>query len=171
MSITNAITALQEMLRLIAGCVEGIPSLIPDGTFGSQTEACVKAFQKEAGLPVTGKVDLITWNIITEAYTSCLLHVSDPQPLMIRFPTEMVLSPGAENLYVYLAQAILLALSKKYHNLSASSVTGVYDKSTAAAVQQLQKILQLEETGIIDREVWNRLIGLYQASAPETFPS
>ncbi|GAW93667.1 peptidoglycan-binding protein LysM [Calderihabitans maritimus] len=32
-----------------------------DGIFGPRTEAAVKAFQRQKGLPVTGVVDTNTW--------------------------------------------------------------------------------------------------------------
>ena len=39
------------------------------GLFGSQTRESVMAFQREFGLPVTGRVDINTWNRIASLYS------------------------------------------------------------------------------------------------------
>lgn len=43
---------------------DGLPeaSLTPDGRYGPRTAEAVRAFQRTRGLPVTGSVDLATWN-------------------------------------------------------------------------------------------------------------
>lgn len=47
----------QRLLKWNPAC---LPEYGPDGDFGSETEAAVKAFQKEKGLPVTGVYDAAT---------------------------------------------------------------------------------------------------------------
>ena len=59
---------LQQYLSYIASVLEGLPPAEPDGIFGPETEAAVKAFQEFFGIDVTGIVDEYTWNRIVITY-------------------------------------------------------------------------------------------------------
>lgn len=63
------VSYLQEYLSLIAGTFPSIPSVPVTGLFGSQTREAVMAFQREFGLPVTGRVNVVTWNRIASLYS------------------------------------------------------------------------------------------------------
>lgn len=63
------VSYLQEYLSLIAGTFPSIPSVPVTGLFGSQTREAVMAFQREFGLPVTGRVDVVTWNRIASLFS------------------------------------------------------------------------------------------------------
>ena len=59
---------LQEYLAAIAPVFPDIPSVTPDGIFGTRTRNAVIAFQEEFGLPINGRVGAITWAAIADVY-------------------------------------------------------------------------------------------------------
>ena len=62
----NAVTTVQENLRKIAADDPEIPSVEVTGIYDEATEAAVRAFQRQTGIPENGSVGAITWsNIIT----------------------------------------------------------------------------------------------------------
>ena len=46
------------------------------GLFGAQTREAVMAFQQEFGLPVTGRVNVVTWDAIASLYSDLSLGKS-----------------------------------------------------------------------------------------------
>ena len=61
---------MQEQLARIARSYPAIPSVTPDGIYGSATREAVETFQRIFGLPVTGTVDYRTWYRISEIYVA-----------------------------------------------------------------------------------------------------
>jgi len=59
----TAVTALQQ--ALLAWRPDCLPQWGPDGDFGGETEAALRAYQAEAGLPVTGVYDEATRTALT----------------------------------------------------------------------------------------------------------
>ena len=59
---------LQSMLREISKTTDGLDLINPDGLFKKETAKAVRDIQKILGLAETGKVDLATWNAITQKY-------------------------------------------------------------------------------------------------------
>ena len=55
---------LQNMLRNISLYYDNIPIIAVDGIFGSSTTNAVREFQRVYKLPVTGEVDIITFEEI-----------------------------------------------------------------------------------------------------------
>ena len=59
---------MQEQLNAIASVYTAIPTLIPDGIYGEQTQQAVREFQSIFGLPQTGVVDYPTWYKISQIF-------------------------------------------------------------------------------------------------------
>ena len=59
---------IQEYLSAISPTFPSIPTLTPDGVFGSRTRDAVVAFQEEFGLPINGRVGAITWAAIADVF-------------------------------------------------------------------------------------------------------
>ena len=57
---------LQQRLRNISKVHKDVPSVIPDGIFGEETENAVRAFQRKFGFSETGVVDFEIWDRINE---------------------------------------------------------------------------------------------------------
>lgn len=68
-SMGEYVTLLQRYLNLIAGTYPSIPQVPETGLFGAQTREAVMAFQREFGLPVNGRVNVITWDAIASLYS------------------------------------------------------------------------------------------------------
>lgn len=64
----DAVLQIQEQLARIRQVYTAIPALTPDGIYGPNTAASVKAFQKIFDLPVSGIVDYPTWYKISQIY-------------------------------------------------------------------------------------------------------
>ena len=59
---------MQEYLTRISASYPEIPAPNPDGIYGSATENAVRAFQQRFYLPVTGVIDIRTWEQIVAVY-------------------------------------------------------------------------------------------------------
>ena len=73
--LSQPIRSLQTMLRVIAEQDTTLPSLIPDGFYGTNTVRSVSAFQRRSGLPVTGITDQMTWDTVVAAYQLALTEL------------------------------------------------------------------------------------------------
>ena len=67
----------QQQLNRIARNYPAIPTLTPDGIYGSGTADAVRAFQKIFNLPQTGIVDYPTWFEISDIYVG-VTRISEP---------------------------------------------------------------------------------------------
>ena len=157
----KAVTSLQTMLRVIARYREGLPSVIPDGIYGQQTVRAVKAFQRQAGLPVTGTTDYETWNAIRAAFDAAQVELEPAAPLQLVMEPNAPLTPGSDNRNVLLIQAMLHNLHEVYGNLPDCPMNGEMCESTCSAIRSLQKCCGMPQTGILDKALWKRLSGLY----------
>lgn len=69
-STGEKVMQMQEQLARISRSYPAIPTITPDGIYGSATRAAVEKFQSIFGLPVTGVVDYRTWYKISEIYVA-----------------------------------------------------------------------------------------------------
>ena len=75
------IESLQTMLRQLSYGYEALPFLAPDGRFGEETLEAVMIFQREFGLPVTGRVDNATWDEVVRRFDAWTQERAKPNPL------------------------------------------------------------------------------------------
>ena len=64
----DLVFVLQIILNSLGVMYEQIGPLPITGEFDSRTEAAVRSFQSNNGIPVTGAVDKQTWNLLADAY-------------------------------------------------------------------------------------------------------
>ncbi len=157
---------MQSYLRLISRYYPNIPSVFANGVFGADTEAAVTAFQQEFGLPVTGNIDLATWELIAQVWRGLEKLTVDKSGLNLAVPRgDMVLLTlgDHDNNLINVLQTILKDLAENYGNLPPVAVTGVYDDQTSLAVQAFQRLsgLTVAEEGWLDRPTWNRLLAFW----------
>lgn len=69
-STGEKVRQMQEQLARISRDYPAIPTITPDGIYGSRTRDAVETFQSIFGLPVTGVVDYRTWYKISEIYVA-----------------------------------------------------------------------------------------------------
>lgn len=158
----SPVQSLQIMLRRVLSGTPFRTALIPDGIYGEETRRAVSEFQRRAGLPVTGTVDLATWNALAAAYRNALVTGGKAEPLQIILQPEQVIRSGEENIHLYIIQALLIALDRFYLGVPPVAMTGKHDAATAQAVVWLQKRAGLPADGHVDKHTWRHLVHLYR---------
>ncbi len=141
-----AVTRLQALLKN-AGFDPG-PA---DGIFGPRTDAAVRAFQRQRGLPVTGIVDIPTWVALGE---NCGVTPGPPPPPPPP-PEEChcpVLRPGRRGPAVRLLQRLL-----QERGFYSGAIDGDFGRRTERAVRQFQRQQGLPVTGVVDETTWRAL--------------
>ena len=151
------VRSLQTMLRVISEDDPHLPSLIPDGIYGTSTEIAVTSFQRQYGLPVTGIADQATWDAIVTAYEAALTRIGKAQPLEIIMDANQVFRIGDSGPYVYLLQSILIQLSHNYASIIPPNHSGVFDDDTAKGVESFQLLAGLPISGELDKITWKAL--------------
>ena len=118
------IRSLQSMLRLLQRHAGKPTTVVPDGILGPETARAVREFQQQNGLPVTGAADLSTWNAVVDAAREATSTMARPSRCD-RFFSRANHLPGEQNMHLYLAQGMLLALRHYYDGMPPVSVTGL----------------------------------------------
>lgn len=155
--IQQPIRSLQTMLRVLAEHNGQYMTVVPDGIYGPTTVAAVTNFQQLHGLPVTGVTDQPTWDRIVAEYEPALIHVSEAEPVEIILNPNQALVRGEESPYLYVAQALLLALSEIYASVPRPNQSGVLDEATSDSLASFQQLSGLPMTGELDKKTWKHL--------------
>ncbi len=159
----DVIFEIQRYLRALHFDSDGkIPLLNPDGIYGPETRAAVEAYQRMAGLPVTGQTDLATWKRLYADYTEAGKRAAPPKALA-PFPADAgyEIRPGEYSDITAIVQFVLRLLADHYEELSGPALTGIYDEATSADVARFQKRHSLSQTGLVDKATWNELADAY----------
>lgn len=134
-----------------------IPIVLPSKEYTEEAGLAVRAYQQAYALPVTGEIDGRTWDSIVETYHELM---DEAAPLTV-FPSgTFLLQKGDSGDLVQLVQVLYNLAAEHYSNLGPITVSGVFDDETAAAMQRIQALAGLPETGVMDRLTWNRLAAL-----------
>lgn len=157
---------LQRQLNRIADNYPAIPRLsVIDGYFGVETEEAVRAFQRIFNLTVDGIVGKSTWYKIKSIYNGIKsLNELYPEGLTAEevrreFPRQ--LQEGDTGLDVRTLQYILAVIAYFDPQIPVPRVDGVFDQDTKDAVSAFQRQYELEPTGVVDRDTWNRMTTAY----------
>lgn len=136
--------------------VQDLPRVAPDGIYGPKTAAAVREFQQKNQLRPNGAANTATWNALVEAY---LDEVVPPLNAVVLFPAGICsYSLGDKGASVYLIQGILQAIQSIFPQLPPVQANGVFDNTTAHAVQEFQKLTSAPPSGEVDAATWNRLV-------------
>lgn len=167
MTNQQAVSNLQRYLRRLSYEENGILPLPIDGIFGSRTEEALSEFQRMRGFPVTGRADKATWDALFAEYERLLRQEDLRRPLDFfpRVPQNYQTTPGETGAFIALLQFILNELTSDYDTLPLLSITGSYDDATAGAVTEFQRIHGLPQSGLVNRNTWNRLSEKYNQYA------
>ncbi len=82
----NEIYELQVMLRRIAQIDKCIDVVNPSGVYDRETADAVSELQEQNGLPVTGRVDNATWDMITALFTAAVGRITGGGTPLYVFP-------------------------------------------------------------------------------------
>ncbi|WP_083883554.1 peptidoglycan-binding domain-containing protein [Spirulina subsalsa] len=135
----SQVRTLQEALQR-AGVYNGPMT----GYFGNQTEAAVRRFQQQRGLPVDGIVGAQTLN--------ALQSTPNPASPVAAAPTTPLLRLGSQGDEVREIQQRLNSLG-----YLAQAPSGVYDEATEAAVRNFQRDRNLAVDGQVGGSTFNQL--------------
>ena len=155
--VGHPIRSLQQMLRVIGENDDRLPSVVPDGIYGNDTVRAVSAFQRSAGLPVTGIADQDTWEAIVARYEPALIEQVEAEPLRIILDPGQVIRRGEQNPNLYIVQAILIVLSEQYAGITPPGMSGILDLATADSISSFQEMSLLPVTGELDKHTWKHL--------------
>ena len=166
-----AIRQLQRYLRTLH-YFDNAGGRVPlDGIFDDATEAALRAFQEAAGLSVTGRADLETWERLFAAYSASVEAKRPPERIahFPQIPENYSIEVGETQFLVSIIQNALQELAIIYEGLEAVPLSGIYDEATAAAVRAFQKIHGLPATGAVDRATWNAIAIAYNRNFSDPY--
>ena len=153
-----SVRELQTVLRTAARCRRGNAALASDGIFGTETEEALRRFQQSENLPVTGQVDLVTWNALVRAAAECA-DARCPGTALCPVSDAAVLSaPDRDPDFVFFLQAILHSLGNVCSFPEPVVFSGVFDHATASAVAAVQSLFGETPTGALTPATWNNLV-------------
>lgn len=156
----TAIRNLQTYLRQLSYHNPAISNPPIDGIFDTATQNALREFQQAYGLPVTGIADQAVWELLYAIYRSSRAENNTPLKMDIfpRLPQNMEYGPGAQGFVVAAIQFILQELEQQYGNLIITQITGTYDENTTKAVQEFQRMNDLQPNGLVERVTWNAMV-------------
>ena len=157
------IQSLQYMLNQLAIHHPKLLRLATDGVFDERTLEAVMVFQREYSLPVTGTVDITTWEAIRDAYARAELFYGDPPPLNVLPSGSYTAGEGAEGEPMLIVQAMFTSLTKKVTNFRPCPMNSRNDGQTLENLRIVQGLAGLPVTGVLDRATWSFLVQMYQA--------
>ncbi len=163
--ILNApVESLQLMLRALSFLHPEIPRIIPDGVYGDSTKNAVSAFQRLYGHPVTGEADHETFLGLVAAYDLAMALLDPPASPVVLFPAELIIQKNQSHPHVFLAQAMMTALSPIYADLPSTALTGRIDEPTERNLRTIQTASSLPINGRLDLRTYDMLSRLYRAN-------
>lgn len=155
--VGQPVRSLQTMLRVLSERFPDLPTIIPDGIYGPQTMTAVTAFQRKAGIPVTGVADQATWEAVAAQYRPALTHQAKAEPIQVILNPGQVIRAGEYSRWLFLAQAMLLMLAADYGEIPTVVANGTLDPATAASLERFQNLSGLPPTGELDKVTWKHL--------------
>lgn len=163
--VEQPIRSLQLMLRVLAEDNRSLPTVILDGIYGQSTMRAVMAFQRQAGIPVTGITDQLTWERIVEAYEPALIRVGKAEPIEIIMDPGQVFRSGDSSPYIYLLQSMLTQLAKDHTMITDPGHSGILDATTIESLIAFQRLSELPVTGELDKITWKHVVHQFTLNA------
>ncbi|AFZ03373.1 peptidoglycan-binding domain-containing protein [Calothrix sp. PCC 6303] len=141
-----AVKDLQKLLydfgAFALTCNYGLPEVFIDGVFGDDTEAAVKAFQRQRFLKIDGVVGDVTWQVLYRVSSGNL----------------PILRKGSKGELVSRVQQRLI-ISGDYKG----NIDGDFGISTETAVKTFQKRTKLSADGEIGDRTWTELTKIQES--------
>ncbi len=158
----TTVTNVQYLLAYLAQFYEQIPSVALDGIFGRETENAVKAFQRLFELPITGTVDLVTWDSLYRTYIGFIETIPFKYFEGRIYPYPGVpLRLGSESEVVRLLQEYLNYISEFYPSIPSVTPTGYFGSRTQEAVIAFQRLFGITPSGTVAAATWNEISSVY----------
>ncbi len=166
--VRNRILRLQRMLRTLSDR-SGNPAwnTAENGEYDERTRGAVRALQEAYALPVTGIVDLFTWNLLREQMDLYGTLSRTPAAVQLYPDPARRIEEGEYSDLVLHMQIMLNALRLYYDGIPHLPLSGYYDSMTADAVRTFREINGLEADSGADAALWNRLAQEYNRISGE----
>ncbi|MBQ9070466.1 MAG: peptidoglycan-binding protein [Clostridia bacterium] len=150
----GAISDVQRFLLLLSQNNANLPHLSVDGIFNEETVTAVKEFQRQNSLPITGKVEKETFDLLYLLYTEALKeYYTDYDTLD---STVFPLKIGDSGSDVAVLNTYIRELAKYYLDLE--SVWGdFFSTATEKSVSDLQGYFREKQTGTVTKKFFARL--------------
>lgn len=158
----NDVRTIQYYLAFLGFFNDRLPEIKVDGIFGPATDNAVRTFQREYGLTVDGIVGKSTWYRLQDAYFSTLNSLPDEYRSYssLLYPGYTVTTGASGNVVTQL-QKFLRTIAQNNKAVPLISVDGIYGDKTKSAVQAVQKLSNLPQTGAVGPLTWNAIVNLY----------
>lgn len=150
---------IQRALNTISTQYPGIPMLVEDGFFGSETTTAVRAFQRQFSLTVDGIVGELTWNKIFEI--SALIEEGELNGEDMPPYPGTLLRVGSRGAAVQLMQERLNSISIYYPVIPQIAADGIFGNATRQAVVTFQQLMGISADGIIGQQTWELINTVY----------
>lgn len=124
-----------------------------DGDYGPKTADAVREYQAHAKLPISGKIDTMTWTSIVNELRD--MGVVTNVPVSSR---SFYLTKGNQGLEVYKMQEYLNEVAAKNNCLRPMPMDAMYGDRTAAGVSQFQYLYDLNIDGNIGKATWDSIV-------------
>ena len=158
----NEVRNIQYLLRYVSEFYATVPSVEIDGVFGPATQSAVSAFQRQADLPVTGRVDFATWDALYRTYLGLIetIPFQYVEGNVLPYPG-VPLRQGSETEAVRILQEYLNFVGQTYTQIPPVNVTGYFGNQTQQAVLTFQRLFGIPTTGTVAAVTWDALADLY----------
>ena len=158
---------IQNQLNRVRANFPAIPVIPnPNGVFGPETTAAVRAMQRTFNLTVDGVVGRATWNRLTQlwvAVTSLAELVSEGDRIGLgQNPPTVVIRQGNRGANVIHAQFLLRFISNFYPDIPAPIMDSIFGPATAESVRAFQRHFGLTADGIVGPITWRKLYEVYR---------
>ena len=153
---------VQYFLSYLSAFFSTVPSVAIDGIFGEATENAVKAFQRTFELPVTGTVDVSTWDILYKTYLGFVeaIPYKYVDGNVLPYPG-VPLRLGSSSESVRVLQEYLNYISGSIPEIPSVNPTGYFGTQTQNSVIAFQKFAGIPATGTVAAITWAAITDLY----------
>ena len=162
------VQTIQMQLDRIAINYPNIPAVFPDGIYGPDTQAAVRAFQSVARLGADGIVGEATWHAISYYYVAVKrlseLSSEGERPSYTDYSYPGVLRSGSRGTDVQTLQFFLNYLAVYNRNIPSVTVDGRFGAGTQNAVRAFQSYYGLSPDGIVGEKTWEELVNQYRGA-------
>ncbi len=161
-SVGIAVSTVQYYLAVISYFLNNIPLLNINGVYDETMAEAVRQFQSYYGLPITGEIDIGTWDTIREIYISVIASIPDSfYGRRAKLYPGYFLTEGMRNDAVRDLQTYLSTIGRFYPEISELPITGYFGSQTEAAVRTFQQLFGLNVSGAVGPVTWNDIAKQY----------
>ena len=153
---------VQYFLSYLSAFFSTIPNVAIDGIFGEATENAVKAFQRTFELPITGTVDVSTWDVLYKTYLGFVetIPYKYVEGNVLPYPG-VPLRLGSSSESVRVLQEYLKFISQSIPEIPSVNPTGYFGTQTQSTVIAFQNFAGIPATGTVAAITWAAIAELY----------